>query len=176
MGLRGAAVNGNFDGERPPFRKIVSYSRVDKGSVGEEGKEQPFLFGIRVDVEEIRSGKDFTPRVKEPETTCVRDFVQDTAVFFVSELALLGFSVTCIQVVIAMGTLQVAASGQFDRAAERSSKGSDMLVKLQTPIFVSLDFHGLLPIESHPQTGAFAVLMSFCTMQKDAGSWMLDTG
>ena len=129
MNLRGSAINGNFDREGPPFCKIVSYGSVDKGPVGKESEEQPFLFGIGVDVEEIRSGKDFTSSVKEPETTGVRYFVQDTAVFLAGELAPLRLSVTCGKVVITMSTPHVATPGQFYRAAEGGSMSYDLLVK-----------------------------------------------
>jgi hypothetical protein len=129
MNLRGSAINGNFEGEGPPFYKIVSYGSVDKGPVGKEREEQSFLFGIGVDVEEIRSGKDFTSRVKEPETTGVRYFVQDTTVFLVSELTPLRLLMACREVVIAMSTLHVAAPGEFYRATDRRSMVHDLLVK-----------------------------------------------
>ena len=129
MNLRGSAINGNFDREGPPFCKIVSCGSVDKGPVGKESEEQPFLFGISVDVEEIRPGKDFTSRVKEPETTGVRYFVQDTAVFLVSELAPLRLSMACREVVIAMSTLHIAAPGEFYRATDGRSMSYDLLVK-----------------------------------------------
>jgi hypothetical protein len=130
MSIRVAAINGNFEGEGPPFYKIVSYGRGDKGPVCKEGEEKPFLFGIGVDVEKIGPGKDFTSRVKEPETTGVRDFVQDAAVFLISEFAEYCLPVTCVQVVIAVSALHVAAPGQFDRAAKGGSLGHDLLVKL----------------------------------------------
>ena len=82
--LRGPTVDRNLDREGTPRCEGVGDRRGDEGPVSKEGDEQSLLFGISIDVEKIRPDKNFTTRVKKPETAGIGYFVENSTMFLES--------------------------------------------------------------------------------------------
>ena len=68
-------------------REVVRALGVIDRAVREEGDQESLLLRVGVDVEEVATREDLAAGEQQPETPRVGEFVEDTAVLVVGELA-----------------------------------------------------------------------------------------
>ncbi len=94
------AVQADFNGVRRVLGQIIGNFFIDQDCIGKQGYKKALLFCIRVDINEIPSGKDLPTRVQEPEATRLHNLIQDTTVLLVRKFGVAGLLIRYGQIVV----------------------------------------------------------------------------
>src|SRR5947209_18212002 len=114
VGLAGASIQRDLDGKRRPLGEVVGNLLSDNRAIREERNKESLLLCVGVDLQKILASKDFTARVENPETTHLRQLIEQVKMFFLRQLAPPGIQVSHWKIVVAVQALQRTAAGHFN--------------------------------------------------------------
>ncbi len=115
VGFARRAVESYLDGEGPVFGKVVGDALVDHRAVGEERDQKAALLGFGVNLEKILTGENLTAAVEQPQTPCLDEFIEQSAMLVKAEFSGAGRVVAHGEVVVAMQAFEWAPAGNLDR-------------------------------------------------------------
>jgi hypothetical protein len=114
ISLARSTVERDLDGEGTPLCPIVGEAWRDQGAVREERDDEPLLFRIGIDVQEILPGQDFPAGKEQLQAAHLRQFIQDSAELADVEFALPGRRIVHGQIVVAVCAGEGAAACQLN--------------------------------------------------------------
>ncbi len=78
---------------------------------------------------------------EQPQASLCRHFVENAAVFFISEFFQAGFLITKSKVVETVNTCEIAAPGDLNGAIDGDPLRYNAVVKAKAPVLIALGFH-----------------------------------
>lgn len=120
IGFACCAVQRNFNTERPVFHQVVGDSRRDQSPIREQRDDEPTLFRLRVNIQEVFARKNLSAGIENPKAIHRNQFVQKPHVFFQRQFLLARVVVAHRQVVVTMLTLERAAVRYLNRHLRRN--------------------------------------------------------
>jgi hypothetical protein len=183
VGLARRAIESNFDGKGPVFRKVICDALVDHRAVREKRDQEAALLGLGVNLKKVLARKNLAAGVKQPEAACLDEFVEQVNMLLECEFRSAGRVVAHRQVVVAMEAFKRAAARDLDGHFKRRPFPEEAVVHHTRQFAISCRLHVLpfttftskiasvlsvLPSETHTATLLFRARLKACEKEGDA--------